>query len=86
MILAFKTKANAYGNKKVLVIETANKIFTTENNFFSCYDFIEIKEKDRKTLIKDFVNNPDYNIISILIGKTAKRLKVFIQQKQSKTL
>lgn len=60
MILAFKTKANTCGHKKVFVVETSNNIFTTENNFFSLGDFIEIKEKDRKTLIKDFSNNPTY--------------------------
>jgi hypothetical protein len=53
MLYAFKTKRDTNGNRKILAIFDAEKIYTRENNFFSTFDFVEIKSKDRNNLIKD---------------------------------
>ena len=53
MLYAFKTKRDKNGNRKVLAIFDREMIYTRENNFFSTFQFTEIKAKDRENLIKE---------------------------------
>ena len=56
MIMEFKTKANSYGHRNYLRIDTDKKEYST-----FCYkmivDGIEIKAADRKNLIKELQEN-----------------------------
>ena len=56
MIMEFKTKANKYGHRNYLRIDTDKKEYSTFCRRM-VVDGIEVKEADRKNLIKELQEN-----------------------------